>query len=34
MWEMEQKNKKPNKNTDPLLNHATGKTKEMPVRRI
>lgn len=34
MWEIEQTSKKPHKNTDPLLNHAAGKTKEMPVGRI
>jgi hypothetical protein len=27
MWEMEQTSKKPHKNTDPMLNHATGKKK-------
>jgi hypothetical protein len=34
MWEMEQTSNKPHKNTDPPLNHATSKTKEMPVGRI
>jgi hypothetical protein len=34
MWEMEQASNKPHKITDPLLNQAAGKTKEMQVRRI
>lgn len=34
MWEMEQKSKWQHKNIEPLLNHAAGKTEDMPVGRI